>query len=54
MGFHTNNRWSLMGDKSPRSKIKKQKQDSSQKDRKKEVAYAKAHPAPPEPLKKGK
>lgn len=43
-----------MGDKSPKSKLKDQKQDNVQKGQKKAAAYAKAHPAPPESPKKGK
>ena len=43
-----------MGDKSPKSKQRQQKQDTAQKSQKKTDAYAKAHPAPSVPGKKGK
>jgi hypothetical protein len=43
-----------MGDKSPKSAARKQKQDSAAKSQKKADAYAKAHPAPAVPGKKGK
>jgi hypothetical protein len=41
-----------MGDKSPKSKERNRKQVAAQKSRKKAEAFAKAHPVPPEPLKK--
>ena len=43
-----------MGDKSPKSTERKKKQDSAAKNQKKVDAYAKAHPAPVVPGKKGK
>jgi hypothetical protein len=43
-----------MGDKSPKSKERQKKQDTAQKDQKKANAFAKAHPAPAVPGKKGK
>lgn len=43
-----------MGDKSPKSKERNQKQDKAQKGQKKAAAYAKAHPEPVEKPKKGK
>ena len=43
-----------MGDKSPKSKERNQKQASKEKDQKKSDAYAKAHPAPAVPGKRGK
>jgi hypothetical protein len=43
-----------MGDKSPKSKERNRKQDAVQKNQKKAKAFAKAHPDPPEPLKKEK
>jgi hypothetical protein len=43
-----------MGDKSPKSKARQQKQDVAQKNQKQAAADAKAHPAPAAPLKKGK
>ena len=42
-----------MGDKSPKSKERKQKQDTAEKNQKKSDAYTKAHPAPGAPVKKG-
>ena len=44
----------LMGDKSPKSKERQKKQDSAAKSQKKSDAFAKAHPAPTVPGKKGK
>jgi len=41
-----------MGDKSPKSKERNRKQHAVEKNRKKAEAFAKAHPAPLEPLKK--
>lgn len=43
-----------MGDKSPKSKDKKKKQDTADKNQKKADAFAKANPAPGAPAKKGK
>ena len=43
-----------MGDKNPKNKERQKKQDSAEKDQKKSNAYAKAHPAPAVPGKKGK
>ncbi|MBU2501123.1 hypothetical protein KJ682_07340 [bacterium] len=51
-------RWSTMGDKSPKSKERHSKQDATQKadmKQKKAADFAKAHPArPPLPAKGGK
>ena len=41
-----------MGDKSPKSKERNKKQVAARKSREKAEAFAKANPAPPEPLKK--
>ena len=43
-----------MGDKSPKSKDKKKKQETVDKNQKKAAAIAKANPAPGVPAKKGK
>jgi hypothetical protein len=43
-----------MGDKSPKSKARQQKQDMAQKNQEKAAAIAKAKPAPVKPLKGGK
>ena len=43
-----------MGDKSPKSKDRMKKQDTANKNQKKSDAYAKAHPSPSMPAKKGK
>ena len=43
-----------MGDKSPKSIARNQKQAAAEKTRKKDAAYAKAHPEPPAPTKKSK
>ena len=43
-----------MGDKSPKSKERKRKQDVAEKTKKKADAFAKAHPQPTEPPKKQK
>ncbi len=43
-----------MGDKSPKSKDRLKKQDTANKNQKKSDAYAKAHPKPSMPAKKGK
>ena len=43
-----------MGDKSPKSKERKKKQDAAEKDRKKADAIAKAHPTPDVPGKNDK
>ena len=43
-----------MGDKSPKSKERKKKQDTAQKGQKKADALAKANPSPTTPLKRGK
>jgi hypothetical protein len=43
-----------MGDKSPKSKERQRKQDTTQKNQKKAAAFAKANPAPVNPLKTGK
>jgi hypothetical protein len=43
-----------MGDKSPRSKERQKKQDTTQKNQKKATASAKANPTPLRPLKGGK
>ena len=43
-----------MGDKSPKSKERQQKQDMTQKNQKKAAADAKAKPAAGKPLKGGK
>jgi hypothetical protein len=42
-----------MGDKSPKSKERQKKQDVVHKGQKKADAYAKAHPAPAVPARKG-
>jgi len=43
-----------MGDKSPKSKERLKKQDTTRKSQKKADAFAKAHPTPAGPLKTGK
>jgi hypothetical protein len=43
-----------MGDKSPKSNERKKKQDAAEKNQKKADAYAKAHPVPAAPVKKGR
>jgi len=43
-----------MGDKSPKSKDKKKKQDTADKNQKKAADFAKTNPAPGAPVKKGK
>lgn len=43
-----------MGDKSPKSKERMKKQDAADKNQKKANAFAKAHPVPAVPGKKGK
>ena len=43
-----------MGDKSPKSKERKQKQDMAHKNQQKAAAIAKTKPAPVNPLKGGK
>ena len=43
-----------MGDKSPKSKERKKKQDAAEENRKKAGAFTKAHPAPAVPGNKGK
>ena len=43
-----------MGDKSPKSRERQKKQDAKEKNQKKADAFAKAHPAPVVPGKKGK
>ena len=43
-----------MGDKSPKSKDRQQKQDAANKAQKKADAYTKAHPTPAVTAKKGK
>ena len=43
-----------MGDKSPKSKERKKKQDAAEKSQKKSDAFVKSHPAPAVPGKKGK
>jgi hypothetical protein len=43
-----------MGDKSPKSKERLKKQDTAQKGQAKAAAHAKANPAPPPTVKKGK
>lgn len=43
-----------MGDKSPKSNGRKKKQDQAEKNQKKSDAYARAHPTPAAPVKKGK
>ena len=43
-----------MGDKSPKSKERQKKQDTTHADHKKAAAFAKAHPAPAKPAKAGK
>ena len=43
-----------MGDKSPKSKERQKKQDTVAKSQKKADAFAKAHPTPAVPGKKGK
>ena len=40
-----------MGDKSPKSKERQKKQDTTQKNQKKADAFAKAHPTPANPVK---
>jgi hypothetical protein len=42
-----------MGDKSPKSKERKQKQDTAEKNQKKSDAYTKAHQTAAVPFKKG-
>jgi len=43
-----------MGDKSPKSKERKKKQDAAHKTQEKAAAFAKAHPDPLKLLKPGK
>ena len=43
-----------MGDKSPKSKERQKKQDTTQATQKKAEAFAKANPTPAKPLKSGK
>ncbi|MEP7027280.1 MAG: hypothetical protein ABI960_01675 [Candidatus Eisenbacteria bacterium] len=43
-----------MGDKSPKSKARQQKQDTAHKIQEQAAAIAKNKPAQPNPLKKGK
>jgi hypothetical protein len=43
-----------MGDKSPKSKQRQKKQDTTHKNQKKAAAIAKANPTPARPLKAGK
>jgi hypothetical protein len=43
-----------MGDKSPKANERKKKQDKAEKNQKQADAYAKAHPVPVVPGKKGK
>lgn len=43
-----------MGDKSPKSKNRQKKQDTAHKTQKKADAFAKANPAPANPLKTGR
>jgi len=43
-----------MGDKSPKSKERQKKQDTTHDNQKKAAAFAKANPAPAKPLKAGK
>jgi len=43
-----------MGDKSPKSKQRQKKQETVHKNQKKAAAFAKAHPAPVNPLKTGR
>lgn len=43
-----------MGDKSPKSKARQQKQDATYNNQKKAAAIAKATPSPAKPLKQGK
>jgi len=43
-----------MGDKSPKAKDKHKKQETAGKNQKKAAAFAKTHPAPSAPGKKGK
>ena len=43
-----------MGDKSPKSKERQKKQDTTHKNQKKAAAIAKANPTPAWPLKAGK
>ena len=43
-----------MGDKSPKAKDRQKKQDTAEKNQKKEAAIKKATPAPAAPAKKGK
>jgi hypothetical protein len=51
---HANLGGCFVGDKSPKSKDRQKKQDTANKDQKKADAFAKAHPAPATPFKKGK
>ncbi len=51
---YSNHRRCSMGDKSPKSKERKKKQDTAQKSQKKADALAKANPSPTTPLKRGK
>jgi hypothetical protein len=52
---HSNPGWIAMGDKSPKSKARQQKQDTAHKQQEKAAAFAKAKPpAPMKPLKGGK
>ena len=43
-----------MGDRSPKSNERKKKQDAAAKNQKQSDSFAKAHPAPTVPGKKGK
>ena len=51
---HSNLRRCSMGDKSPKSKEKQKKQDTTHKNQQKAATIAKANPTPAWPLKAGK
>ena len=51
---HSNLRRYSMGDKSPKSKERQKKQDTTQKNQKKAAAIAKANSTPARPPKAGK
>ena len=50
----SNHRRCSVGDKSPKSKARQQKQDATQKNQKKAAAAAKSAPPPAKPLRSGK
>lgn len=51
---HSNLRRCSMGDKSPKSKERQKKQDTTHKNQKRAAAIAKANSTPASPLKTGK